>query len=104
MSDPLTYMNTLTQWKEPPPWDVKWAHTVGQACQMISERDLQIDNLHKMLVAEQCKVGQLLAACEAVVEECDATFVDTSEMSAEWREVEQMCRAAIAAAKGEGKP
>ena len=97
MSDPLTYMNTLTQWKEPPPWDVQWAHTVGQACQMISERDLQIDNIHKMLIAEQCKVAQLLAACEAALEANVRVWGSHVSETSKSGSVQAKLRAAIAA-------
>ena len=43
----------------------------------------------------------LYAACRAVLDECQAVFVDTGEMSEAWRKIESDIKAALAKADGE---
>ena len=45
MSDPLDYMNILTMWKDPPEQDDRWIQKLAQACDMISNRDAEIEGL-----------------------------------------------------------
>lgn len=50
--------------------------------------------------AETCAAApDLLEACEAVVEECEATFVDTAEMAPAWVALERQLKDAILKAK-----
>lgn len=39
--------------------------------------------------------AELLAACKAVVRECDEVFIDPADMSPAWRAIEAQCREAI---------
>ena len=47
MSDPLDYMNILTMWKDPPEQDDRWIQKLAQACDMISNRDAEIEGLKR---------------------------------------------------------
>ena len=49
VTDPLDYMNQLTVWPDPPPYDDRWIKKLAQACDLISNRDAQIDSLKKEL-------------------------------------------------------
>ena len=42
MSDPLDYMNALCKWPEPPPQDDRWIKKLAAACEMIAERDADV--------------------------------------------------------------
>ena len=49
MSDPLDYMNKLTTWPDPPELDDRWIQKMAQACDMISNRDAEIEGLKREL-------------------------------------------------------
>lgn len=84
MSDPVDYMNKLLQWPldppngPPPEWDERWSIKVAAACEIISERDYQIERRNKNIsqlleILSECEIPlpAIYAARIAIVDACE---------------------------------
>ena len=82
------------------PWDVVGTYIHGdRSClaAVWNQRDgSEVANAKLMAAAPA-----LLAVCQAVVAECEATFVDPAEMAPEWVTILHDARAALSAAETE---
>lgn len=56
--DPLTLMNKLLVWNNPPAWEVRWAGKVGRACQVAQLLKNEVDRLMKLLAEKPATPGR----------------------------------------------
>ncbi len=91
----------------PGPWNTIWidgTHVIDanggktDIAHIINRGNPDTTEANARLVAA---ATDLLEACQAVIDEMEAVFVDTDEMAPEWVAIGNMCREAIAKATGE---
>jgi len=85
MSDPLTYMNELLQWRDPPPPDERWERKVATACAMIAERDAEIVRINRCNRQQRAEIERLTADNEQ-------QRIAAGQTSDEWRALHKELR------------